>query len=697
MSSLRLMSLLIDISNFLIVLLACGLSLIVPTLIVACRICENKSWPNILLVAFVLGLSTQGILGFICNHYLRIGITFETTIYFLGWFIISILVLLSQKRRSLTRGFSLTGEDLFLIGLLILAVAVRSIHPLQHMALGQSDAYSHLHFLRDVVDRGFVHNVIYPPGYHWILALPTAVFHLDPYLVARYGGALFGAGLVLAVYVLMRYISGGPAALISAFLVACFPGLYLLLKTGVGVFANQLGLLLIPVTFIFYVVTEEKTLGKSTMTYVLLALSLMGLSVSVPMMLIHVLMILGMIRMTLFFKGHDKWWFRTGMLALAILPAITLLGLHLFQAGTVHQEKTIEAVTAGAYTVSVPSLPERASKEVDSLGSKDRTGNLMAAGKHPVISLIRDFFTVKRLGIGNIGANALGYSLMIVFAIIIVPGVGRGNTGFIALGLWGFIASLQTLTGFLQFSGYQREGWSLMIAFACLAGMIGWSLYCWGKRWILFKAAAVVAVVFSIVGSFLYPPAHELRASCAEDEIIKIVRDISFRYSNENYWSFADQSVGITPSDLSALPSQRPLTIITRKIAGWHDYNQGELVPAVIHPSDRIRVSTVFPGENLADIFLKNEQYLILMDEQTEGCGQGNILFSMIDPRQVQGFSDGRQSRYKINDAIRSYLDILDRSHWQIVRIPMGQNLVAFAVLPIGAASSADLLRGAVP
>ena len=155
-------------------------------------------------------------------------------------------------------------EGYFLIGSIILAVAVRSIDPIQHMALGQSDAYSHLQFLRNVMDTGFVHNVMYPPGYHWILSLPTAAFHLDPYLVARYGGAFFGAGLVLAVYVFVKSVASQPAPIFSAFFVSCFPGLYLLQKTGVGAFANQLGLFFIPVVFYFYIMTEEQKFSGIT-------------------------------------------------------------------------------------------------------------------------------------------------------------------------------------------------------------------------------------------------------------------------------------------------------------------------------------------------------------------------------------------------------------------------------------------------
>lgn len=676
------MTSLIDIGNLLIVLSACGLSLILPPLVTAHWLSENKSWPTILLLALVLGLSTQGILGFVWNHFLRIGITLEVTIYFLGWLIATAIVSISQRKQKLFQRHSISGEDFILIGLLILAAAVRSIHPLQHMALGQSDAYSHLQFLRNVVDTGFVHNVMYPPGYHWILALPTAAFHLDPYLVARYGGAFFGAGLVLAVYVLVRSIAGNRAAMLSAFLVSCFPGLNLLLKTGVGVFANQLGLFFIPVAFYFYIITEEKIIKKSTMAYPLLTLCLMGLSISVPMMLIHVLLILCIIRMSLFITNRNKWLLQTGIFILLILPSIILLGLHLLHAGPVHQQETIKAITAGASINSVPSLLGETSEGISQFSLQYLTRHLKTVLNHPAMNLLFNYFSGKRWGVGHFAVNSIGFLILIISGISILWGFRRREIEWTVLGFWGLIASLQTMTGFLQFSGYQREGWSLMITAACLSGIAGGTIYCWGKRWVVFKTSAVIAVLISILGSFIYPPIHELRASCAEDEIIQVVRDISYRYTENRYWSIVDRPIENDTRYLSAFSSHLPLTIMTRKMTGWHDSNQGELVPAVIHPSKKIRMMTI-SAETAEKLFLpNNRQYLVLIDKRNEGCNRDKIFFSMIDPRQVKSYIDDRESYYEINEFIESYLNTLDSNNWQIVESVRSQNLSVIGVVP---------------
>jgi hypothetical protein len=670
-----------DISNLLIVLLAFGLSLIVPTLRTALWLSKEKSWPNILLIALVIGLTSQGVLGFFWNHFLRDGIYLEITIYLLFWLIITVILSFFQKKPSSSSNPLMIKEDYYLITLIILAVAVRSIHPIQHMALGQSDAYSHLQFLRNVVDTGFVQNVMYPPGYHWILALPTAAFHLDPYLVARYGGAFFGAGLVLAAYVFVKSIARQPAPIFSAFLVSCFPGLYLLQKAGVGAFANQMGLFFIPAVFYFYIMTEENNFREAPIAYALLALSLMGLSVSVPMMLIHVLLILCIVRMSMFMSDRKKWFSQTGVLACLVLPAVILLSLHLIHAGPVHQEKTIELITAGASTNSGLSLSEKSTGTVP-FHLEDVTGFLKSISNYPVLSLAFDFFSIKRWGIDSVAANSIGVLILVIFGICMWCGFIGKRIGWVMLGFWGIIASVQTLTGFLQFSGYQREGWSLLIVVASLSGIFCGAIYRWGRKWVVFKGVVFTAILLSILGSFLYPPVHELRASCAEDEIIRVVRDISQRYTDPGYLSIPERLVIGDQAFKAILSSHLPLTIMTRKMTGWHDYNQGELVPTVIHPSKKIQVITISSEVPKGFILKTNRQYLVLMDNKTEGCFKDNITFSMFTSQQKTYVND-RESYFKINESLESYLDSLNPDDWQILKSVVNRNLIVISITPV--------------
>ena len=190
-----------------------------------------------------------------------------------------------------------TGHHAALILILCIGFLLRIIHPVDVAYLGQSDAYTHLNYIHSIVNSGCLSNPSYPSGFHWIMALPELVFSVDPYHVARYGGAFFGIGLILGIYVLLDSCIGRRSALFGSFFAAAFPGMMLLIKTGVGVFANQFGLMLLPAlfSFIWLFWTRKKGAGHYKIP---LTIGLCGMAAAVPMMLLHVFLIYGCERLS---------------------------------------------------------------------------------------------------------------------------------------------------------------------------------------------------------------------------------------------------------------------------------------------------------------------------------------------------------------------------------------------------------------
>ena len=188
---------------------------------------------EVLFAALVAGLASAALWGRVCNGS-GIGMAPATAIWIGAWIGAGAWVRWKKRAAEPLRW------DGVLAAILLLAWAVRMLHPLQTWALGQSDAYSHLGFLRDVLENGQVGNGDYPPAYSWVLAFPAWLLHGHPYWMARFGGAFFGAGLALGAYALLAQIRGRAAGLAAAALVAGCPVFVLLQKTGVGCFANQL-------------------------------------------------------------------------------------------------------------------------------------------------------------------------------------------------------------------------------------------------------------------------------------------------------------------------------------------------------------------------------------------------------------------------------------------------------------------------
>ena len=163
--------------------------------------------------------------------------------------------------------------------------------------------------------------------------MPAAVFRIDPYCMARFGGAFFGTALVLAVYFFLREgCRDRRAALAGAFGVASFPGLMLLHKTGVGAFANQAGLLMLPLILagnLLIVRGERRTLGLAVGVFATL-----GMLLTVPMMGLHVVMVLLLFGL---FHGWShrpvlpKWAIR---LLYVLVPIVGLAGAYLLRTGS---------------------------------------------------------------------------------------------------------------------------------------------------------------------------------------------------------------------------------------------------------------------------------------------------------------------------------------------------------------------------
>ena len=68
--------------------------------------------------------------------------------------------------------------------------------------------------------------------------------------------------------------------------------------------------------------------------------------------------------------------------------------------------------------------------------------------------------------------DMIGWLLAVVFIVIFYLGVKKGMPFLSVMSIWGVLTAVQSFTGFLQFSAYQREGWSLLIITACLSGMV---------------------------------------------------------------------------------------------------------------------------------------------------------------------------------------------------------------------------------
>lgn len=596
----------------------------------------RETWPVRLVLALLAGTVSQAVLGFAWGALVRRPAVFEGVLYILFW---SVAGLLARRTRN-------TGPDVSnslprleqygIMAILFAGLAARLLHPLKTWALGQSDAYSHLAMFRDVVAAGALQNTVYPPGYAWVMAMPAAVFQIDPYYVARFGGAFFGVALILAVYFLLSEgCRARGAALAGSFLVACFPGLGLLIKTGVGAFANQFGLFLLPLLFAGVLLANRA--DNQRLGLWVLAVSFAGLLLSVPMMLLHAVMVLGLFQVL-------WWWKQRAALPRALPGLFFVLLVALGVALALVVRFGSRTLTAMAVVLSTADETVAANVPQDSIGG------LAALG-----ILVRDFCGIKRWGIGHPLFDAAFAALLVVFAALAFAGIRRKEPGNVFVGCWGALAVVQTATGCLQFTAYQREGWSLMIAAGCLGGWVIAGLW---SRFRFLRPLVLAGVVLSVALTFWRPPSHRLTNSTAEETLVRVARMMrDYPRLPED----ADPAVeDIRRFLLAHAMENTRLSIVTRPLMQEH------LLRAVAGQPGELWFSTSDIWRNYDVRINESAQSLVLLDrpESLEAAQFG--VFAGISPAGARSFLEQQERSYKFNDTLESHIRNLPTGEWNV-------------------------------
>lgn len=612
----------------------------VPPLLVARRLggCLRSRLGTVVLSA-AMGLAVQAVIGLLWNHLVGALPTWEGMVYYGFWGLASLVVMAVPRVDAPSSRPPVTpcraSWALLLIGLS--AVALRGMDGITHSSLGQSDAYSHLQFLRDVLTGGQIRNIVYPPGYSWCLALPVLTFNLDPYLVARYVGPFFGLLLVLTLYLMGRRHSGS-AGCFAAVLAATCPLLYPLVKTGMGAFANQMGIFLAAAGLLLYLMIQDTNEQRGPLG-VLLGTVWTGLCASVPLLFLNSGLIIGAHRLLLLAHARRAWLRTTLLIALLALPAIALGAYHFLRPGPLHINATAHLVTgipdAPAANVSAASGPAHAATPAAKLGS--------------------DLLTPKRMGFGIPWMNAASLLLALGFGAMTVIGIRRSLPAWSLVGVWGLLTTMQTATGLLDFSLYQRGGWSLMIAVALGGGLCAAVLWDRGPCW--FRGAMIGIAAAMTLWALLHPPAHRCITSGAEAGLVDLLRALDAQRSPGCDRPLRLDPVPVAPS-LQPLDPRKPLALVVRRYTLFHG-DQGNLADAILSPAARVQM---VPVDNATRQFPACDQYLFLIDHPLPVLDTG--LFGTIDTAQAEGMRKIQALLYKPNAIIADFAASLPAPAW---------------------------------
>lgn len=670
-----------------------------PPLIVLRRLMPSASASTRLVTSTALGLSTQALFGFLWNHLVHQSPAIEASLYYALWLLISLIFQLAPHSLSRRPTLPAAPFPTLLPVLLLLAIAVRSFDALAHFSLGQSDAYTHLQFLRDVVMHGEIRNIVYPPGYSWVLALPTMTLNLDAYVVARYAGSFFGVLLVGTLY-LLGCRQDRNTGLLAAFLAAACPLFYPLIKTGMGAFANQMGLFLFPLALYLYLIEAR----------LLFTCVLLGLTVSVPLFVFALALVLGVHQClgclsltlsdrarhvsatttqqpSLLLSSNALYGRRTiTLLAVSFLLAFAVAGYHFLSPGKLHVTTTATLVTG----IQTPSKKKAVAVSQPAPLMKRIVSN--PAGKLAV-----DLFSVKRAGLGGPVMNTAIITLATLFSTILVVGFRRHRLALasdsptshettmhnhdsaaflILVGITGLLTTIQVGTGFLEFSLYQRSGWLLMESAALGGGFVLAWLYGMKKGHKLFRPFIFLGISASILLSLWMPPQHRPITSGAENELAAVLRELSTTRLTFLHIP-APHALEKTEAKpfLHRVAVAPDLAIISRRYTLFHA-DQGNLADVLLDPAAGIRQIPVTTDTLLTP---PSNHFLCLIDRYS-GLPDMGIL-ERISPDLTQSLAGYQPLLYKPNERILAFLDSLPASDWTIEREEVGRNLTLLYVV----------------
>ena len=616
-----------------VVLASLAWALMVPPLFVVWKLGRGACRWSVVLNAWILGCASQGLLGLFWNWKIQGHPSVEAAVYYGFWLAVSLLV--ARKSTSRLNAEQVRGSEGTWLGAILLAgLFVRLLHPLDHAALGQSDAYSHLQFIRHVVADGMIHNQIYPPAYSWIMALPSISLGVDPYELARFGGAFWGAGLILALFALARGEDKPWAGLMAGALVAFCPAWMPLMKTGVGAYANQVGLFLVPLILLSYARLDRRG------SFAFLLILSTGLVATVPMMWISLVPVLAMDRVVARLTSETAWIRRTGYVLIALVPALGLLVWQSSRMQGLHREVTVAIVTAGE------------SSDSSSVASTEIQSRTPSAE----MVMLKNFLSIKRIGYGDGRMNAAGIGLGFMFCGALFVGMRKQKGALRLMGIWGLITSVQAGTGFLQFSGYQREGWALLLATAWLGGTVGSAVL---ERWKAYRGLRGLVLglfVVCFLWTGFHPPGHAASFSTVEDELIDVARTVA-RRSGQG----------------------RPLTIVARSFTGFHG-NQGDLIEAVVGQSAWVSSIAVGPDSEWIE---REGNYLFLMDRAPFDSTWRPGVFANVQPEQVSQYLEAHQRLFQFNRKVEEWMENLPGDRWTRERLPTRTGLDAIWVEPV--------------
>jgi hypothetical protein len=170
--------------------------------------------------------------------------------------------------------------------------------------------------------------------------------------------------------------------------------------------------------------------------------------------------------------------------------------------------------------------------------------------------------------------------------------------------------------------------------------------------------------------------------SRAEDEIVRIVRDVSSQAGPQKpldkWYDRQDSGMMVIRNALSA---SLPVTIVARNFSGWWN-GQGEMINVVMNQPTTVE-NEVITKQTLLNVLFKTErQYLVFLDTQKTLKLENFGMMARLNRDLIEIFLRLQQDSFHINQKITDALKVLPPSTWNTQWIKINDHLTVVVVKP---------------
>ncbi|MEI8352869.1 MAG: hypothetical protein WCG36_11240, partial [bacterium] len=281
----------------------------------------------------------------------------------------------------------------------------------------------------------------------------------------------------------------------------------------------------------------------------------------------------------------------------------------------------------------------------------------------------------------GLGGGLMTFATLVLaalFAGLLIAGFRARCAALELLGGWGLLAMLQTTTGLLDFSLYQRSGWSLLEATVWAGGVVCAVVTVRGQRWRGFRTSVGVALVATVILAFYSPPAHRFIMSGAEDELVNALRELSHARLQADGISEPLCFEHTRPGPLMTRAAQDRRLIAMTRCYTLFPGDQGDLPGTVMDPAAHIIRALVGKDTPMPS---PSGPILCLLDGELDLGDMG--LLSRISPELTSALAGYQPLLHAPNRRIEAFLASLPRNSWSVTTEMRGPKLKLVLAKPI--------------